>query len=223
MANSISSSVGERGINRFTDVKMVQSLLNTKGARLVPDGACGPKTIQAIRDFQKTFLAQPDGRVDVGGATWHRLNNGAALVQPALVQLPQQCGFGYYSYSSGDRQYGTPETIKALQQVAMTFRNNLPAVQIGIGDMSFVDGRVMSPHQSHRSGRNVDIRPLRKDNQNSPVTITDQHYSRENTHLLVESLLAHRNVSKILFNDTKIKGVVLYAGHHNHMHVEFRQ
>jgi hypothetical protein len=141
----------------------------------------------------------------------------------ALMLLPQVCGNGYYSYEPVNRQFGTAATINALQEVAQTFRLNMPNVEIGIGDISFAQGGPMSPHKSHQHGTDVDIRPFRKDGTQKPVSIIDPQYDREMTRLLVQSLLAHRNVKGILFNDTQIHGVQFYAGHHNHLHVKMKQ
>jgi len=217
MAASISGSVGQGGVNKPDDVATIQTLLNgVLPSKLKVDKQCGPRTIQAIRDFQKSFLSASDGRVDPGGTTWKKLMAGRV----ALVLLPPVCGDGYYPISSMDRQYGTPDTIRTLQDVAGQFRIKLPHLPIGIGDISFAAGGAMIPHQSHRRGTNVDIRPLRQDARMDRVAIGDPQYSKAYTQLLVESLLAHRNVRRILFNDTSIPGVHYFAGHNNHLHVE---
>src|SRR6516164_11406037 len=120
---TISSSVGQGGVNKPEDVLIVQKLLNKhRLVKLAEDKKCGPSTIQAILAFQKSFLSNPDGRVDPGGTTWKRLTNtvGTTAVT-TLVQLPQVCGAGYYSYEPATRQFGTAATIKALQEVAQTF------------------------------------------------------------------------------------------------------
>lgn len=58
----ITFPVGEKGQNLQQDVLLVQTLLKTKGYNTGPvDGICGQKTIKAIRDFQLTFLKNPDG------------------------------------------------------------------------------------------------------------------------------------------------------------------
>lgn len=215
----IKESVGEQGKNNLEDVIIIQTLLNKLGDfPVVANGVCGSDTIAAIRAFQSEFLAQPDGRIDPGGRTFKRL---VQITNLGLVLLPQECGLGYYSYSSFDKQYGTPATIKMLQEVAQSFYLNRPNLLIGIGDISFRNGAEMPPHQSHRTGRNIDIRPLRNDDAQRGVTIDDNNaYNREETRLLVESLLAHSNVKRILFNDRQIRGVTFYKGHHNHLHVE---
>lgn len=84
--SSISASVGLNAANRHDDVKLVQQLLNQNRPRIVnsreiiEDGICGPKTIDAIKLFQKQIagLNNPDGRVDPGGKTWQALSGEAA-------------------------------------------------------------------------------------------------------------------------------------------------
>lgn len=83
---SIRSSVGRGGVNRSTDVVVVQQLLNANIrsiapiARLDEDGLCGRLTIAAIEAFQRVVvrMARPDGRVDPGGNTLRRLNGETA-------------------------------------------------------------------------------------------------------------------------------------------------
>ncbi|MCI0682952.1 MAG: hypothetical protein L0Y71_12685 [Gemmataceae bacterium] len=62
---SLKGSVGAGGVNNPDDVKAVQKALG-----ISDDGKCGGGTIGAIKEFQKTLgHKNPDGRVDVGGAT----------------------------------------------------------------------------------------------------------------------------------------------------------
>jgi len=78
---SIISSVGHQGQNNFSDVKVVQELLNQQQligcpAPLKIDGKSGPNTIKCIEAFQKNIvkMRRPDGRVDPGGNTITLLN-----------------------------------------------------------------------------------------------------------------------------------------------------
>ena len=90
-ATNIKGSVGEGGKNDKADVLVVQGLLkNSHGYSIVVDGDCGPKTIAAIKDFQskKMGTKNPDGRVDVGGATWTALNKKAAAPAPTTPTTP---------------------------------------------------------------------------------------------------------------------------------------
>jgi peptidoglycan hydrolase-like protein with peptidoglycan-binding domain len=216
----IIASVGSGGINKPEDVGAVQALLNAcHKANLKIDKRCGPETIAAIIAFQKSFLSRPDGRIDPRGTTWGRLCNGRAS---PFVQLPQKSGLGYYTYSNAMRQFGTDKAIKTVADIAERFGGSLGDALLGIGDISFFDGAIMRPHHTHRDGREIDIRPLRKDKRSLPVTIFDPHYSRDLTKLLVEKLVAHRDVKGVLFNDSQIKGVKPWPGHDNHLHVHIQ-
>ena len=87
MAFSITGSVGEGGVNRAEDVRTVYTLLNKIAANPLPiTEQVTPELIQAIKDFQKDFLSQPDGRIDVNGGTWKRLV-AAAGVTPQISGL----------------------------------------------------------------------------------------------------------------------------------------
>ncbi len=228
MSAPIIASVGENGTNIKADVIVVQTLLNSAGAKLKADGDCGSKTIQAIQLFQKVFMAMPDGRVDVNGSTWTKLLEGKLKIKnlvitpKPLILLPQVCGLGYYTYSPTKNQYGTKDTINAIQQVCLQFKIKWPGVEVGIGDISFQSGALMPPHKSHRAGIHVDVRPLRTDKKNKPITITDTAYSRAMTKALVECFQSHANYKSVLFNDKEIKGTKFYSGHHNHLHVSFK-
>jgi len=77
MGKTIVGSVGSGGINGTKDTMTIQYLLNcvpqTKGGpmvELVVDGILGPKTIAAIKAFQKANLPFADGRVDPGKQTF---------------------------------------------------------------------------------------------------------------------------------------------------------
>ncbi len=81
---TIKAPVGLGCVNWKSDVGAVQSLLNQTpeswggpAVKLVEDGICGPKTIQAILQFQKHHFRgwfAPDSRVDPNGNSLFRLN-----------------------------------------------------------------------------------------------------------------------------------------------------
>lgn len=137
---------------------------------------------------------------------------------PSLILLPQMSGNGYYSYSPLGQQYGTQPTVDTIVRICRDWFRNQGCL-VGIGDMSFPDGHRMAPHNSHKDGKCIDIRPLHKNRISGPVSIHSATYDQISTDLLVRALLAHSNVSKILFNDNKIHGVRHWPGHDNHMHV----
>lgn len=84
---SIQKAVGYSSSNLYTDVKLVQQLLNkalstyprlkTVIQPLKEDGLCGPKTIEAIRHFQSIVMqfSTQDGVVEPNRNTWKKLNN----------------------------------------------------------------------------------------------------------------------------------------------------
>jgi len=91
--DALSASVGQNGVNRSNDVRLVQRLLNAHLpiplAPLVEDGKCGPKTIFAIKTYQQRVLGMnpPDGRVDPGGRTFRSLSG-----QVGPTPIPPQPG-----------------------------------------------------------------------------------------------------------------------------------
>jgi len=123
---TISSSVGKKGVNKFKDVSTVQTLLNNCMHLMIPlkllsvDGKIGSKTIDAITEFQHRVLKykDPDGRVDPNGATLKALNQKQVLAaQPAFVKptgtLPKS-GYNFplksrpvESFKTGMRRFGS--------------------------------------------------------------------------------------------------------------------
>jgi hypothetical protein len=78
---TISASVGASPApNVADDVRTVQTLLQNVQPALTRavtvSGSADADTIQAIREFQRRFMANPDGRVDPDGRTLYHLNNG---------------------------------------------------------------------------------------------------------------------------------------------------
>jgi hypothetical protein len=63
--------------DHLPSVGVLQKLLNRAGAKLNPDGIFGPKTLAAVRQFQRAHRLTPDGIV--GKDTWPRLTAGLDL------------------------------------------------------------------------------------------------------------------------------------------------
>lgn len=83
MTSFLGGSVGAGGINRPSDVAVVQRLLNRHAQRLgftaLPvNGVLDPLTAEGIRRFQRQLmnLRVPDGRVDPQGKTIRALDGG---------------------------------------------------------------------------------------------------------------------------------------------------
>lgn len=87
----IHNSVGVRGVNNPQDVKVIQSLINSKySARLKEDGICGPKTVHFIIHLQKEFMSKPDGRVDANGKTFKFILNGSVSKGGGSLSVPEK-------------------------------------------------------------------------------------------------------------------------------------
>lgn len=228
--NRLSGSVGQGGRNDHDDILMVQRMLNKNrhlaglSSPVPEDGNLGPGTAEAIFAFQRSVvhLSTPDGRVDPHGKTWSLLTGAQAqAVQVPFMQLPGE-GIGYYIYTSMSKVYGSPATIQCVKSLAANVTAAM-SLRVAVGDISFQNGGKMSPHASHRRGVDVDVRPLREDGGEQPVTITDPAYSRARTKQLVEIAREDPNLKSILFNDKAIAGVSYYDGHHNHLHLRFKE
>jgi hypothetical protein len=89
---SLTAAVGENAANLKPDVTTVQRLLNRVPAAsggpsppLAVDGICGPKTLKAIRRFQKDGCGfqWPDGRISPNKRTWNALVKYDEPVSPS--------------------------------------------------------------------------------------------------------------------------------------------
>ncbi|WP_445250006.1 penicillin-insensitive murein endopeptidase [Microcoleus sp. OTE_8_concoct_300] len=144
---------------------------------------------------------------------------------PAVnTQLPIS-GTGYYSYSQfREKQFGLPETIKAIEEIGkMWFQNHRTGPVIGIGNISKNGGGPVPPHQSHQTGLDVDFRLLRTDGARIGITFRDPNYSLARTQDLINTILNNsvQSVKLILCNDNNLKGVKPWPGHDDHLHVRF--
>ncbi|MFH7191031.1 peptidoglycan-binding protein, partial [Klebsiella pneumoniae] len=78
---TIGGAVGRGGVNRSTDVRAIQQLLNIRRSAwssrpLRVDGMCGTQTLRAIAEAQYRLVGRPrsDGRIDPNGPTLRLLN-----------------------------------------------------------------------------------------------------------------------------------------------------
>lgn len=158
-----------------------------------------------------------------------------ALAHPPVVARLPAAGPGFYTYHATDargrldsppgyHRYALPEVVRALQSIAAEWHRLHPlGPRIGFGDLSLLGGGPTPRHGAHQRGLEADIRPLRTDGRELPVTYTDLGYSRALTQEVVD--LINRNpvlrVRVILFNDSGVRGVRSFAGHNNHLHVGF--
>ena len=140
-----------------------------------------------------------------------------------LYMLPQSAEEGgYYVYGTpgnGAGQYAHPLLMSVIFQVERQWMGGEQR-KFGIGNISLAGGGQFKPHHSHRDGRQADVRALRIDGRHDPVEYTNKQYDFAATKKLIELFLAHPAVTRIYFNDSRIKGAISRSQHNNHFHVE---
>ncbi|TFW23900.1 hypothetical protein E4L96_06385 [Massilia arenosa] len=138
-----------------------------------------------------------------------------------LPQAPEDSG--YYVYGtpgSGAAQYAHPRLLTLLLKVEREWQA-VDTRKFGIGNISVANGLPFG-HDSHKSGLEVDVRPLRKDGARAPVSYTESEYDRDATATLIAIFRTHAPGSTtIFFNDLKIPGVKPREKHDNHFHFQF--
>src|SRR5690606_440043 len=119
------------------------------GARLVLWVPTGVKRLPAAApEITLPTFDVPDGGVAVGKPHRGRLENGVRLPDSELytIRFDRLC-------------YGTSLAVRDIQAAIATFRQETGFEgEVFIGAMSRKSGRKLSPHRSHRTGRDVDVR-----------------------------------------------------------------
>jgi murein endopeptidase len=139
-----------------------------------------------------------------------------------LPQAPEDAG--YYVYGTPNQeggQYAHPIMMTVLFFVEREWLA-IDRRKFGIGNISLAGGGKFKPHDSHKDGLQVDIRPLRKDGARVSVNYFQSGHDREATARLIGFFRAHPAVLKVYFNDLSIPGVLPLANHDNHFHVAIR-
>ncbi|MFC5551870.1 hypothetical protein [Massilia aerilata] len=139
-----------------------------------------------------------------------------------LPQAPEDVG--YYVYGTpeqGAGQYAHPALMTVLFFVERAWQA-IDRRKFGIGNISLSGGGKFKPHDTHKDGLQVDVRPLRKDGAHVRVDYFQAGYDKEATARLIGLFRAHPAVMKVNFNDLSIPGVLPLKDHDNHFHVAIR-
>lgn len=143
-----------------------------------------------------------------------------------LPQAPMDSGYYVYGKlygqpAKGAYQYAHPLMITAVLRVACEWQS-IDNRRFGVGDISLPGGINTPDHGGHKSGLNVDIRPLRKDGREEPVTWSSQHYDQDGTRKLIHLFRVFAPVLNILFNDPGIPFLLMADKHNDHFHLNLR-
>ena len=139
-----------------------------------------------------------------------------------LPQAPE--GAGYYTYGTprnGAGQYADPKMMSMILSVEHQWLA-LDRRKFGIGNISLAGGAHFKPHHTHDKGLAVDIRPVRKDGRQEPVSRFDVQYDRDATSSLILLFCKAAFFRLAYFNDQSIVGVRYSPGHDDHFHVEVK-
>jgi murein endopeptidase len=141
-------------------------------------------------------------------------------------QLPIE-GEGFVSTSQYRwKQFGELTTINAIARAAALWKRIHPdGPTWQVGNISKRGGGFLRPHLSHRTGCDVDFRPMRDLGRGEigGITWRSASYSLVMTQKMVDYLYGNGvvPVRSILFNDRRLFGVVPWPGHDDHLHVRF--
>jgi len=147
-----------------------------------------------------------------------------------FTALPTE-GVGFYRTNNGSDFYGQAEVIDYIIAVgklwdSMPDRESVNRPRFGVTGISYALGGPRPPSVSHRTGVDVDIRPIRSDGLEQAVTIDQTEvYDREWTAELIG--LFQRNtpsgmyVEAVFFEDRGIDGLRYTPPHRDHFHLRF--
>ena len=136
-----------------------------------------------------------------------------------LPQAPEEAGYYVYGRPShGVFQYAHPAMMSVILLLSQQWQA-FDKRKFGIGNISLADGKANRDHGTHRSGLEVDVRALRKDGLQLPVSCHHDQYDHDASAALIELFFNYPATRKILFNGSKIANVKKWVGHDDHFHV----
>jgi peptidoglycan hydrolase-like protein with peptidoglycan-binding domain len=194
-------------------------LVEKRRAAITIDGTFGASTRTAVLAFQAHMGRPRTGIVDT--ETWHALAWHYELPRFTTTSL---CD---YSVGNGPANWGTAEAIATLEAAGKAMVK-AGYGRVAVGDISLEHGGDIPLHESHARGLDVDVRPLRKANDQCRwgTRWTSASYDRTATRALIKAFraLTPRHIKLIYFNDPVLirEGLTRwYSGHDDHVHVRF--
>src|SRR3954447_9293312 len=202
-------------------VKVVQRELNDKRrAGLTVNGLFGTATRNAVIAFRRHMGMTAYG--NVGPVTWRTLI--WHYDYPSFSAAKNLCD---YSVGNGKANWATGAAIGQLEAASTAFAAKGHG-RVSVGDASYEHGGNIPLHQTHERGLDVDVRPIR-DNENQCTWGTNWRlasYDRTATRALIKAVRATApgHVKLIYFNDPVLirEGLTRwFSGHDDHLHVRY--
>ncbi len=231
---NLQGSVGSRGRNRASDVKLVRERLVALGYDFAK-GSSINNLIQAIRLFQSAISGSTslrgDGRVDVRGRTHGFLEAANA---PQWMRMPDK-GIGFYNLEVieqtwDNHDYGIDWISNVIRAAGIHYerlyrKNRSSVAPIAVNDVSLPKGGRTPDHAGHQSGNAGDISLPKKGGDFGGTKWSNRNYDRNATEAILKALRAQPwvNKQKLYFNDPALisKGLCRRArGHDDHIHFE---
>jgi peptidoglycan hydrolase-like protein with peptidoglycan-binding domain len=221
------------GVVKVLQQKLVSKKFLTQAEMNTGIGVFGGKTQVALIQFQIKNKLEPNGILS--DETFRVLFKTPApdvpvstnLNNPDINTVLPMSGEGFTTYNrepNGADQYGTALVINAIVALAREWYLLHPEIFLQFGDISRKGGGEFEGHDSHKNGRDADVRPLRRDNRLDPVSVGEIAYDSIRTEELVKLILSRHPKAIIFFNDQRLinkKITKLAVGHHNHLHIRF--
>jgi peptidoglycan hydrolase-like protein with peptidoglycan-binding domain len=208
--------------NNNNAVKALQTILNAKrNAGLTVDGDFGAATETAVKNFQSHAGITPDGVV--GPTTWKNLIWHFEYADFSANLCDQDPD------GNGLANWGVASTVAQLEEASRRF-SIYGKGKVPVGDISHEHGGDIIGHASHELGVDVDVWPIRTDNQQCSagrITWQSSTYDRTATRRLIQAIRdsAPHHVALIFFNDPVLisEGLTThYPNHDNHLHVRYK-
>lgn len=200
-------------------VRALQRQLNEKRrAGLTVSGTYDPATVAALRSFQKHAGLTVNGIA--GPLTWRYLI--AHFERPVFGS--KVCD---YQVGNGLADWGTAAAIAQVEAAAV-HAVRLGHGRVAIGDIGLEHGGDIAGHDSHERGLDVDVRPMRRANDqcqqrgNWRLSTYDRAATRDLVKAIRATAVGH--VKLIYFNDPVLirEGLVTWhSGHDDHLHIRY--
>lgn len=201
---------------RDSSVKNMDKLSKNIGRKISDDGTPGP-FVDGLKKMIKNRKARPAG-----------LSVSRGLVQLPLNKQRGPCGSFHYNPDKplGVDSYANPLTACVFTAVMQDWKKNFcpshkAGCRIAWGDISHKSKALFNTHRTHTDGYCIDIRPMQEGGfADQPVTYRSGNYDRKTMAKFVQVLKKYGG-SSMYFNDTRL-GTRAVHGHHNHIHVCFK-